>query len=171
MRCEALGLICLSATLSIAAGAFAGPPTPYSKPGLWVLQQQITKSKSTFETKLCIDKTTQQYLLSSGQSMEKSMCSRNDTSVSGATVRTDSVCKIGGSTLTSHSEITYAGDSAFHGVTTGHFSPAFMGTTETRSTQDGKWSGACPAGMKPGDMYGPHGMKLHMGPNGPQPLH
>ncbi len=170
MRNMSLGFICLSAALGVAAGAVAAPTTPYSKPGLWVLQQQMTKSKSTFDTKLCIDKATQQYLISAGQSTQKSMCSRQDTSVSGSVVRTDSVCKIGGSTLTSHTEITYMGDSGFHGVTTGHFAPAFMGTTDTRSTQDAKWTGPCPAGMKPGDMFGPHGIKLHMGPDGPQPL-
>ncbi len=171
MRRKALGLTCLTVTLSIAAGAVAGPPMPYSKPGLWVLDQQISKSKSTFESKLCIDKATQGYLIDAGQSTQKSMCSRNDTSVMGATVRIDSLCKIGGSNLTSHSEITYAGDSAFHGVTTGHFSPAFMGSSDTRATQDGKWTGACPAGMKPGDMIGPHGIRLHIGPDGPRPMH
>jgi hypothetical protein len=43
-----------------------------------------------------------------------------------------------------------------------HFDPALFGKTESNSTQTGKWLGACPADMKPGDMLSPNGVKINL---------
>ena len=143
---------------------------PYSKPGLWSMSQMDEKDTAPIVTQLCIDKLTQKYLVDAGNSILKSNCSKYEVSAKGATVTSTSVCKFGGSTVNSSTVLTFAGDSAFNGQITSHFSPSFMGTTDSHISQTGQWTGACPAGMAPGDMIGPHGIKLHMGPNGPVPV-
>lgn len=161
----------------VVAGTVAALPVmaavtmPYSKPGLWIITQHMQNTAQPFESKLCIDKATQGDLINAGNATTTSLCSRNDISGGGNRLVMDAVCQIGPSKLTSHTVVTYAGDSAFESVTDGLFAPAFMGKTTTHGVIDAKWSGACPAGMKPGDMFEPHGMKLHMGPNGPVPMH
>jgi hypothetical protein len=157
--------------LTMAAAVVAAPVMPYSKPGLWVITQHVGTPAKTFETKLCIDKATQADLIDAGGAMAKSMCSKDDMTGGGNRLQIDAVCRVGPSTVTSRTIVTYAGDSAFQSVTDGQFSPAFMGKTTTHGTIDAKWSGACPAGMAPGDMTGPNGIRLHMGPNGPVPIH
>lgn len=39
---------------------------------------------------------------------------------------------------------------------------ALFGKTESNSTQTGKWVGACPADMKPGDVLSPNGVKINL---------
>lgn len=156
--------------LASASASAADVVLPYSKPGLWSVSQADAKAAAPIVTQLCIDKATQKYLVDMGNSMSKSMCSKYEVSARGTTVTTTSVCKFGDSTATSSTVLIFSGDSAFHGQSNGRFSPAFMGMTVSQITQEGKWTGACPAGMKPGDMLGPRGVKLHIGPHGPQPV-
>lgn len=156
--------------LASAAASADDVTLPYSKLGLWSLSQVDANDKAPIVTQLCIDKATQKYLVDTGNSITKSSCSKYEISAKGATVTSTSICKFGGSTVNSSMVLTFAGDSAFSGQTTSHFSPSFMGTTDSHISQTGQWIGACPAGMAPGDMIGPHGIKLHMGPHGSMPV-
>jgi hypothetical protein len=51
------------------------------------------------------------------------------------------------------------------------FDPPFHGQKGMHMTQDAKWMGACPAGMKPGDMQMPGGFTINVmsGMNGGAP--
>ena len=144
---------------ALAAGALAAAPLPYAKPGLWVIAQHSGTGR-TYTTKLCSDKATQASMLNMGNGMTAQMCSKQDMTANGNQVQIDAVCHMGPTTITSRTVVTYAGDSAFQVVNDGTFSPAFMGKTTSHTTMDAKWSGACPAGMAPGDMVGPTGMRM-----------
>jgi len=146
-----------------AGQARAAPPMPYSKSGLWIIDQH-TEAGRTYRSKMCTDPASQAAMLRAGAGLSAQMCTKQDTTAAGAQVTIDAVCHIGPSTLTSKTVVTYTGDSAFHVVSDGAFSPAFMGKAKTHSTMDARWSGACPAGMAPGDMIGPTGVKLHVAP-------
>lgn len=159
-------LIAASLAVAFSSVALAVAP-PYSKPGLWIITR--TNAKRSLQTSMCIDRSTQESLTGMGGSMAKSMCSKMATQVNGSVATTEAVCKMGGSTMTTNSVVTYQGDTAFHVESHTKFSPPFMGKTESQSVQDGKWSGACPAGMVPGDMMGPNGMKMHLGAKGFEP--
>jgi hypothetical protein len=162
---------CVAAAVLLVAGAALAAPAPYSKPGLWTVNQAT--AHSTVSTLFCIDSSTQKYLADLGAKVGGEVCQRHDVSVKGSQVVTDSVCKMGGSTLTSHAVLAFQGDSKFHETVDGQFSPAMMGMSRTHADVDGQWSGPCPAGMKPGDMSSTmrgHTMKMHMGPNGPTPI-
>jgi|SRR5580698_3562940 hypothetical protein len=68
-------------------------------------------------------------------------------------VQIDSVCKLGATTATSHSVINFSGDTAYHEEITQHYDPPLMGkTSESTTTSDARWMGACPADMRPGDI-------------------
>jgi hypothetical protein len=162
------GLLLASGLFAAGSVAMAAAP-PFSKPGLWVMTRM--QGKQSFQTKMCIDRSTQASLTGMGNSMVKSMCSKMATQVSGSVATTQAVCKMGGSTMTTNTVVTYQGDTAFHAESHTNFSPPFMGKTESQSVQDGKWTGACPAGMVPGDMMGPNGMKMHLGAKGFEPPH
>jgi len=41
---------------------------------------------------------------------------------------------------------------AYHVETQGRFDPPLAGLAETHTVQDAKWTGPCPADMRPGDM-------------------
>lgn len=154
-------MFALGVALAAVGPAQATPPAPYSKPGLWVIAQHMSNGR-TYQSKMCTDAASQAAMLRAGSGLSAQMCSRQDMSTSGAQVTIDAVCHIGRSTLTSKTVVIYAGDSAFHVVSDGDFSPAFMGQTTTHSTMDAQWRGACPAGMVPGDMIGPTGVKMHV---------
>lgn len=162
------GLLLASGLLAAGSVAIAAAP-PFSKPGLWVMTQM--HGKQSFQTKMCIDRSTQANLTGMGNSMVKSMCSKMATQVNGSVATTQAVCKMGGSTMTTNSVVTYQGDTAFHTESHTSFSPPFMGKTESQSVQDGKWTGTCPSGMMPGDVMGPNGMKMHIGAKGIEPPH
>ena len=66
------------------------------------------------------------------------------------------------SKITSHGVMTWTGDTAYHMESKSHWDPPMMGKADNTTTQDGQWTGACPAGMKPGDMVMPGGMKMNI---------
>ena len=64
----------------------------------------------------------------------------------------DSVCKIGDSTMTSHSVMTIQGDTAYKTVVTATYDPPLMGMKDTNTTIEGKNVGPCRDGLQPGDV-------------------
>ena len=64
--------------------------------------------------------------------------------------------------MTSHSVMTFTGDSAYKTDTQTHFDPPMMGRSDSSMAQEAKWAGPCPADMQPGDMIGPNGMKMNL---------
>jgi len=154
-------VLALALAVTAAIPARAAAPMPYSKPGLWVIQQHMGTGR-TYSSKMCTDAASQAAMLKAGAGLSAQMCDKQDTSASGAQVTIDAVCHVGPSTLTSRTVVTYSGDSAFHVVSDGVFSPALMGKTKSHTTMDAQWNGACPAGMAPGDLIGPTGVKMHV---------
>jgi Protein of unknown function (DUF3617) len=113
--------------------------------------------------RICLDAATEQLLYKVGAGMNQRMCSRTDVHGAGGKVTVDTTCHIGTSTVTGHSVITFVGNTSTHTDTTTHFDPPMFGQTDRSSTQDGKWIGACPADMKPGDL-------VISSPRMPQPM-
>jgi hypothetical protein len=126
---------------------------PMRKPGLWEITRKTDNPKiaPTVE-KVCMDAATDQLLYKEGAGASQKMCSRVDIRNAGGKVMVESQCQIGGSKVTSHSITTMSGDSAYHTDVNVHFEPALYGKSDSNSTQDAKWMGACPADMRAGDV-------------------
>lgn len=147
-----------------AASAPSGPmATPKRKPGLWV--QTISTAGMNQETKLCLDEATEARMTLWGQAMGENTCAKNQITPAAGGWRIESECDFGD-----------AGKHVTTGTITGDFNSRYvmkMTTTTTgarmaqaNTTQEmemtGTWQGACPAGMKPGDMTLPGGMTMNI---------
>ncbi len=138
---------------------------PKRKPGLWEVQTAGMGGQPQV-MKLCLDADTDQAMYKMGTKMRGQMCSKLDISMQGAVLVSDAACKVdtpnGAVNMTSHSETTFQGDTAYQ--TTGHikYEPAMMGRSESSLSSSGHWVGACAAGQKPGDMVMPNGATMNI---------
>ena len=139
---------------------------PKRKPGLWEMQTSGMGGQPQ-TTKFCLDAETDAAMYKMGTHMSGQMCSKFNIDVQGGNkVVTDAVCKIdtpnGAVNMTSHSETTYQGDSAYS--TQGHitYNPAIMGHADMTMTSTGHWVGQCAAGQKPGDMVMANGQTFNI---------
>ena len=153
----------------ILAGSAACAPAfaldlPPRKTGLWLVTMVMQGSSGmpARETRLCTDASTEAAIMSLGGTMMQGICSKRDLKRAGDTVTSDSVCQMGPSQMTSHSETRFISDSAYHMDIKTRFDPPMMGRAESTMTQDGKWIGPCPADMRAGDIVMPNGMKLNV---------
>jgi len=160
------------------AAANASATAPESKPaaaltaptrraGLW--EQTMHMREMTQTTRMCLDDATEQKMKwwATEQHADKSENPCTEQSVTpklGGGWSFHSVCKMGESgTITSNGEAT--GDFGSHytlkitSVTTGSSYPQANGTHEM--TMEGTWKGACPAGMKGGDIQLANGMTFN----------
>ncbi|HLH11550.1 MAG TPA: DUF3617 family protein [Methylovirgula sp.] len=157
MRIEFLAIVVGVTGFAAAAQADDYPPR---KAGLWEVTVQGSGLSHTM--KMCIDAGTDQLFHKMGADVLAKHCSRNDLKVNGATVTTESECKMRGSTVTTTSVTNFTGDSAYHTDIKTHFDPALLGKTDESVTQDAKWTGDCPADMKPGDFVMANGIKVNV---------
>ena len=154
-----------SATATVSAPtAAAGPPA--RKAGLW--EQKISAESMQQTMKMCLDATTDQKMKWWGSQAPrggKSDCAQQTvTPHPGGGWDFHAVCAMGESgTVTSDGSAT--GDFGSHykvevtSVTTGSPMPQANGAHKT--TIEATWMGPCPAGMKPGDMELPGGMRIN----------
>jgi hypothetical protein len=143
----------------------AGPITsPQRKPGLWT--QTVSTAQAQQTTKLCLDEASDRQMAWWGAQDSRTTClEQTITQHMGGGWDFHSVCKsAGGGTTTSSGTAT--GDFGSHykveatSTTSGRPMPQANG--ERRITIEAAWQGPCPAGMKPGDMELPGGMRINM---------
>jgi hypothetical protein len=125
----------------------------FRKPGLWLVTRTIGPAGAPMTSRMCVDAATD---------AAAKDCSKNDVKIDGKQITIDAVCTAVGTQMTTHSVTTFTGDTAFHTDITVHYQPPMMGESDATMTQDGKWTGACPADMQPGDMIGASGSKVNL---------
>jgi len=152
------GMALIALAIAIPAVARADDP-PSRKPGLWEL---ATSMKDAPKTQMCVDATSEATFNAMGAGTMKETCSQVQGHRDGARYTQDSVCKLMGSTLTSHTVMTFVSDAEYTVEVASHYDPPLMGKADSTTTMNGKWIGPCGADMKPGDMM-VNGMKLHPG--------
>ena len=153
----------LSAAILLAAPIARAADYPLRKPGLWEVVTTAGSAKAPpSKTLLCIDKVTDEALHAFGSAATSKMCSKSQVKTSGNVVIVDSTCQIGTSQQTAHATMTFAGDTAYHTEIKAHFDPPFLGRSDSVTTQDAKWSGPCPADMRPGDIVTATGVRMNI---------
>jgi hypothetical protein len=144
----------------------AAMSAPTRKAGLW--EQSMNLGKMTQTMKMCIDEATEQkmkwYATESRAGADNPCTEQSVKPKLGGGWTFHSVCKMGESgTIVSDGDAT--GDFGSHytvkvtSVTTGSSMPQANGTHEM--TMEGTWKGACPAGMKGGDIQLANGMTFN----------
>ena len=144
----------LTLTLIAACGLAHADDFPRRKSGLWemTMTDEEKGASEPKKSRLCIDRAFEDLMIKKGMDVTMSKCEKRDVKASGNTITVKSVCNFGRSKLTSTGVWTYKGDTAYQMVSDGNFNPPMMGISKTHSVQNGKWVGACPTDMKPGDM-------------------
>jgi Protein of unknown function (DUF3617) len=155
--------LALAAALTVAAitpaSALDFPPR---RAGLWENTLHMDGMTRMIPTsQICIDAATDVKMMHYGMHMKASDCEAVSVTGSGNVRVVDSVCHLNGGTQKSHVMVNYMGDASYHMDMQTHFDPPMNGKAESHMTQDAKWMGPCPAGMKPGEMM-INGMKINV---------
>jgi len=163
---------CLPLALAFALACIAPAAAlelPARKAGLWEITMTFDgRTMPPQVSQHCVDAATDKLMSSIGGNMRPgSACSKQDVSRVGNTIVVDSVCQVGATTTTSHGVITGDFNSAYTIKSTSkrEGGPAIPGMPKdgtTSMTIDAKWTGACKADQKPGDMIMADGRKVNI---------
>jgi Protein of unknown function (DUF3617) len=158
--------IALLAVLLVTAGVTSpvlAENWPSRKPGLWEVMIQ-SDQEPPLTSRQCIDAKTDAQLQSLGRGMMAANCSKDTFRREAGGYASESVCKLGNTTVTSRGLITGDFNSEVKMVVDAQFAPPMMGMAKSKTTVTQRWKGACPADWKPGDMEVP-GSKQRMNVN------
>jgi hypothetical protein len=111
---------------------------------------------------MCIDKHTQRNVLEQLALAMPRMCARYQYGMRGGRFVTDSSCTLGASTIEGRTETTFFRDTAYRMEVVGRVGPTGRAAETQKAVIDGRHVGACPAGMKPGDMVLPNGLTINV---------
>lgn len=147
----------------------APAPPPMRKAGLWT--QTLSSAGRTQTMKLCLDAAAAEEMQISNQGPQSNCAKARVTPAAGG-FHFESTCETGaGGKTTSRGDVT--GDLAIHYTvkvateTTG--SSIAQANGKRKAAIEATWEGACPAGMKPGDMQLPNGMTINPASMGSTP--
>jgi hypothetical protein len=165
MRRPLLSLIlscCALVALSVHGAVAAELPT--RKAGLWEMKVVKTGSPVPEMTmQHCTDETTDKDMNNSVSPLAKQICSKQDIQKTATGFVSDSVCAVGGMSITSHSEIVGDFNSAYTVTSSSHADRGASGPSRDATTKiEAKWLGACKPDQKPGDIVMPGGFKLNV---------
>jgi hypothetical protein len=144
------------------ASAFADE-LPVLKSGLWELSRSTSQQPETKRmTTMCLDESVQAEMREFGLGIAKELCSKNDRRVEGNRLTIDAVCKLGVTTMTAHSVMTFSGNTAYHTEGSATYDPPMLNMSEANSSIDAKWVGECQAGQQPGDIMLESGQTINI---------
>ena len=140
---------------AVFAAHAAAQDMPKMKPGLWETTTSTAAPKGgqaqSSKSSMCINEAVQKEMMDFSKGMG-AQCSKNTTRRDGNKYIGEAECTFGGSAMKSQSVATFSGDTSYRVESRSTFSPPMSGMSESNTTQEAKYAGACPANMKPGDM-------------------
>ena len=157
--------LCLATCLTLLPALDArAVEMPTRKAGLWEMKVLRTGSPAPEMTmQHCTDETTDKEMSSTFSPMAKEMCSKQDIQKTATGYVSDSVCKVGAMSITSHSDINGDFNSGYTVKSTSHNEGGSANMPrDSTTTIEAKWLGACKADQKPGDIVMPGGMKMNV---------
>ena len=133
---------------------------PKRKSGLWEITTSEPGGPPGPVAQMCIDQNLDDMTrqLAAGALT----CSKQDLRRDGDRYISDSVCKIGESTATTHAVISGNFESTYQADIQARYSPPWMGMSEGRSIMNAKWLGPCRAGQRAGDIVMPGGSTINI---------
>ena len=137
---------------------------PRLKAGQWETTTTTSSSPGAPPNKMtmCTDDAVQKQMTTFGEGMRRDMCSKSELRHEGDKFISDSVCRIGQGTLTSHSVMTILGDTGYRTVVSATYDPPFIGMKESTTTIEGRNVGPCRDGLQPGDVVTGTGQKFNV---------
>jgi hypothetical protein len=154
MRISKFAIFAATAVIASGIAAAQMPAPPHEKVGLWV--SSMTMMGKPFTSQYCVSEESQAKMsVFSAQMRQKNCKSGNVTHNMDGSWTSTSTCTFGGHERTTHAHVT--GD--FNSKVTIVMSEEGSSKPETSMTMT--WSGACPAGMKGGDVIA-NGIKINV---------
>ncbi len=144
-----------------ASSATAKPvgDAPHLKAGMWESTAHVAQMPAGITTKMCMDdELGKKFQTMGAHSAGSTDCTTASTTHTGNTVDVAMVCNVHGETVNSQIHMEYNDDSYTQTMSQTYSS----GKAPTQTSVQGKYLGACPEGMKAGDMEMPGGMKINM---------
>jgi hypothetical protein len=147
-----------------ASHAAAPTAAPERTPGLW--EQKVSAAGRTQVTRICLDRAAERRFTWWGQHAGQSACAHTQLTPRAG----------GGWDFASTCDMGRGGRISTRGTVTGDFAKRYQVTAKStvsdaaapemngahELTVEASWQGPCPAGMRPGDMLLPGGMKINM---------
>ena len=143
---------------------FADTP-PARKSGLWETVISMSAGMPNHTSKECVDQTTDAETIKMATDTSKAMggsCSKNIFKRTADGFETESVCNVGGSTLSSKGIFTGDFTTSYAGEVTTISTPPLFGNGGSKTTITAKYVGECGADMKPGDVILGNGIKTNI---------
>jgi hypothetical protein len=137
---------------------------PVRKAGLWEMKM-VRPGTAVPEMTMqhCTDEASDKSMSTGLAPAAKDVCSKNEILKTATGYVTDSVCTVGGMSMTSHSDISGDFNSAYTVKTTSHGDRGPAGVPRDATTViEAKWLGACKPDQKPGDVVMPGGFKVNV---------
>lgn len=160
--CTARTLIAVTLVVAAAQAAAAEPDLPKRKPGLWetTVSMPGMPGGAMPAMKMCIDAATDD-LVGGPNGAGREHCEKVDIRHESARYVIESVCRFGETKTHTTGWFEGSFDSDYHGELNTTYDPPMQGMKDGKVVIAGRWLGACPADMKPGDMLLPNGMKIN----------
>ncbi len=156
-------IVFVALAFAVAPDVAGAVDYPTRKAGLWELTMTMAAAGRTMTMSQCTDPSTDKDLITNASPNMQQACTRSELQKTATGYASDSTCKFGAMTTTSHSEISGDFNSAYTVAVTGHNTggPAGM-PANTNMTIAAKWVGPCKADQTPGDIVMPGGMKINV---------
>jgi len=157
-------LACLPAAALLLAGASAQADTmPHRKAGLWEVHMNSQDQRMPQSTmQFCIDASTDGQMMNMGARRAQENCTKPTPHNSGNVTTMDFQCTMAGHRQNTHIVFTRQGDDAYTMEMHSEMVPPMRGMGQHTMVETAKWMGPCKAGMQPGDMIMPGGMKMNV---------
>ncbi len=156
----------LPAAISLASFALFAADPPAMKEGLWSIHTTSIDNPGNRKTdgtrSICRNHEYDLRIRQQAEAKQKQICKTYTETSSGNTMTVEEECNVQGSVSKSKTVTTFGGNSSVHAETHATYTPALYGTAESTIIQDQKYTGACPAGMQPGDFMDASGKITHV---------
>ena len=143
---------------------------PKRKPGQW--QITLTSDDTAIPPRvedICLDESTDALMYKFALGASEKMCTKNEwKDLGGGRFSVDVTCNMGTTRMTSHGETVFTGSTAYREDVKTHYEPPLHGRSDATSLHEARWTGACAADMKPGDIVmrptarTPNGMRFNV---------
>ena len=150
---------CVATTTLLLIRIASGADSPLTKDGLWSIHSTVTENPAGRTNKFTVSmcRSHARDLQLEEDAKGKGTCKFISTRAAGQTKEVETECTIGGVTTKIKETVTTTGTDSVHTITQSSFSPVKGGIAEMILTADMKYTGACPAGVEPGDTIMPDG--------------
>jgi len=154
--------ILLLILLCFATGAAMAQDKYQRKSGLWEVKRVASRTEEQERIyQVCVDQASDNALRQLTGGMRSERCETTKAVREGDKLVVDATCKVAkSSTATTHAVITGKLDTAYKIDSKSAFDPPVRGKTEGTAVIEAKWTGACKANQKPGDVILPNGTKV-----------